>query len=170
MLWDYERCVALFYKEIALVKRLFLVEESVRQAVMAREWTDFDWKMAEISQIGEEFAVLEAERIELIAGLKGENKRNNSEFVSDSEPSFYSMIAKLPSEEYRELSNLYRELKTETVKVKVLNETFIGYINEVRTMAAAWLDAVFPAQGKLYTRKGRQVSRDLRSMILNHSI
>jgi hypothetical protein len=59
----------------------------------------------------------------------------------------------------------------ETLKIKVLNDTFMSYIDELRTMTAAWLEAVFPAQGgKLYTRKGRQAARDLRSVMLNQHI
>ena len=57
----------------------------------------------------------------------------------------------------------------ETLKMRALNETFMAYLSEAKTMAAAFLEAVYPARGgKLYTRKGRRVSQDLRSMVFNN--
>ena len=164
MPWDYNRCVSLFNDEIVLIKKIFSVEDSVQKAVIAKEWADFNQKTAEINQLGEDFIALEEERVGLFADLR---KKLN---MDSADPSFYSMAAKLPSEESRVLTALYRELKMETLKVKVLNETFTEYVNEIKTMAVALLDAFFPANGKLYTHKGRQASRDLRSMVFNQSI
>jgi hypothetical protein len=171
MVWDYNSCVSVFNKEIALLKKIFVIEESVHQAVMAREWTDFEWKIAEINQLGEDFNLLEAQRVEVLASLK-EKSDINTETESDSESSFYALAAaRLSPKECREISGLYRELKMETLRVKALNDTFMSYIDELRTMTAAWLEAVFPVQGgKLYTRKGRQAARDLRSVMLNQHI
>ena len=164
MAWDYNRCVELFNEEIVLIKKIFFVEESVQKAVMARDWADFDWKIAEINLLGEEFNVLEEQRVELFQDL--EKKLG----LYGMEPSFYTLAAKLSGDESRELTRLYRELKMETLRVKIMNETFSEYINEVKTMASAWIEAFFPEQGKLYNHKGRKASRDLRSMIFNESI
>jgi hypothetical protein len=171
MAWDYDSCVSVFNKEIALLKKIFDVEESVHQAVMAREWTDFEWKIAEINLLGEDFKLMEEQRMEIFSQFQGKND-NNEENDLDSESSFYALAAaKLSPKECHEISGLYRELKMETLKVKALNETFMSYIDELRTMTAAWLEAVFPVQGgKLYTRKGRQAARDLRSVMLNQHI
>ncbi|MDR0312485.1 MAG: hypothetical protein LBI14_02695 [Treponema sp.] len=172
MAWDYERCVSIFNEEMALLKKIFGIEESVHEAVMAREWTDFEWKIAEITQAGEEFNKLEAQRVEILANLREKNNVGDREYQTESEFSFYALAAaKLTPQECREISGLYRELKMETLKVKVLNEAFTGYVNELRTMTAAWLEAIFPVKGgKLYTRKGRQAARDLRSVVLNQHI
>ena len=159
MIWNYDSCVSVLNKEIALLKKISLLQDSVRQAIAGREWTEFDSKMAQTEKMGEEFGHLEAERVKIFAALQKK--------YAISQPSFYSMVAKLPATESRELSKLYRELKMETFRVKALNESFFNYLKEVKTVAAAWLEAVAPDQ-KLYTRKGRQVSREPRSMILNH--
>ena len=159
MTWDYNRCVSVLSEEIALLKEISLLQDSVRQAIAEREWAVFDSKMAQTEKMGEKFGLLEAERVRIFAALK-------KKYVN-MESSFYSLVAKLPPTESRELSRLYRELKTETFRVRALNETFLNYLKEVKTVAAAWLEAVSPDQ-KLYTRKGRQVSREPRSMILNH--
>jgi hypothetical protein len=114
--------------------------------------------------MGEKFGLLETERVEIFAALQENFCKNPQE----QEPSFYSLAAKLPPNECRELSGLYRELKMETLRMKALNDTFSTYLKEVKIMAAAWLDAVYPAQGgKLYTRKGHHISGDPRSMVLN---
>ena len=167
MNWDYSRCVAVLSEEIDLLKKISLVQDAVRKAVMAREWAEFDAKMIAINQIAEEFSTLEAERMENFTIMKDILGKDQSE----SDFSFYSLVSRLPPEQSRELSGLYRELKMETLRVNALNETFLKYLKEIKTMATAWLEAVFPVQGgKLYTCKGSQASGETRSVILNHRI
>jgi hypothetical protein len=153
---NYERCVQVSSGEIDLLKKIFALQGKVRQAVMSRDWTDFDGKIQELNLLGTEFAVLENERERLFPAVEGKP--------------FYAVIAGLAVEESRELSRLYRELKMETLKMRALNETFLAYLNEAKALAAAYIETVCPARGgKLYTRKGRRVSQDLKSIVLNNS-
>ena len=159
--WDFDRCASVLTAEIELLRKISAAQDRVRQAVMSREWADFDEKVAEINRMGGEFALLEDERVRLFSALSGPE--------GSGEKPFYALIMSLAAEESRELSRLYRELKMETLKMRALNETFLAYLNEARTMAAAYLEAVCPARGgKLYTRRGRRVSQDLRSMVFNN--
>ena len=153
--WNFDRCVSVLTGEIELLKKISAAQDKVRQAIMNREWADFDEKTAEVTRMGGEFALLEDERIRLFSGL--------------GDAPFDALIMGLPTEQSRELSRLYRELKMETLKMQALNETLLTYLNEAKTLAAAYLEAACPARGgKLYTRKGRRVSQDLRSMVLNN--
>jgi len=155
--WNFKRCVSVLAGEIELLGKISAAQKMVRQAVMNREWADFDEKLNEVNRIGAEFAFLEDERTLLFSALEGEGKP------------FYALISSLPMNESRELARLYRELKMETLKVQALSETFMTYLNEARTLAAAYLEAVCPARGgKLYTRKGSKVSQDLRSIVINN--
>ena len=168
--WDFNNCVSILKQEISLLQKISVVQDSVHQAVMAREWTDFDWKIAEINQLGEEFALLDNDRAAIFSALK-ENFLSPGQSGNETDFSFHSLAAKLPQDEGRELSGLFRELKMATLKLKAQSETFTGYLNEIKTITAAWLDAIFPVQGgKLYTRKGRQAAGELQSMLLNHRI
>ena len=160
--WNYGRCVSVLNKEIELLKNISAAQDVVRQTVMNREWADFDEKSSEVNRLGAEFALLEDEREEVFSSLakSGEGQ----------ERSFYARIMDLPHEERAELSRLYRELKMETIKIGVISETFTVYLNEARTLAASYLETVCPGRcGKLYTRKGRRVSQDLRSIVINNS-
>ena len=162
--WDFDKCVSVLTGELELLKKISAAQDRVRQAVMNREWADFDEKIAEVSRFGEEFAHLEEVRIMIFSALNDDLNPANA-----GERPFYAMISKLPMEEGRELSRLYRELKMETLKMRALNETFMAYLNEAKTIAAAYLEAVCPARGgKLYTRRGHRVSQDLRSMVFNN--
>jgi hypothetical protein len=153
-------------QEIELLRKAVSVQDSVRQAVLAREWTDFDWKTAEINQLGTEFGLLEEERAGLFSALAESLLGENS-----GTPEFYALAARLPETQQRELSALYRTLKTETLKMRALNESFLAYLMEAKNMAAAYLEAVFPARGgKLYTRKGGKLKGDLKSMVLNRHV
>jgi hypothetical protein len=139
--WDYGRCVSVLGQEIALLQKISAVQDSVRQAVLAREWADFDWKIAEVNQFSLEFGSLEQERAELFACLMGENAQNQEEMA------FYALMTRLPEEQRRELSGLYRILKMETIKTRAMNEAFLNYLIEAKTMATAYLEAVFPPEG-----------------------
>jgi hypothetical protein len=150
---DYKRCVSVLNGEIEILRKISAVQNKVRQAVINREWADFDTHDQELNRLGGEFAHLEDERALLFP----------------AETPFYDAILKFPVEKRVELSRLYRELKTETLKMRAINETFLVYLNEAKNLAAAYLEAVCPARGgKLYTRKGHKVSQDLRSIVINN--
>ena len=156
--WEYDRCISVLNGEIELLKDIAAIQETVRQAVINREWSDFDEKTEEVKRLGGDFTLLEEERALLFSALGKE------------ETPFYALIKELPLEKQRELSRLYRELKMETLKMRALNETFLAYLNEAKMLAASYLEVVCPARGgKLYTRKGHRVSQDLRSIMLNNS-
>jgi len=166
--WNFTRCLLVLTGEIELLKKISAAQNIVRQAVINREWADFDEKTAEVNRMGEEFALLEDERIRLFSTLDNITVRDNGHGNTEEKP-FYALITHLPIEESKELSRLYRELKMETLKIRALNESLLVYVTEAKTMAAAYLEAVCPARGgKLYTRKGRRVSQDLKSMVLNN--
>ena len=159
--WDYNRCVSVLNGEIGILQKIYAVQSGIRQAVVKKEWTDFDEKNRELDCLGVEFTGLEDERARLFSSL----------IDSSNDSSFYAAILELPGEQRIVLSRLYRELKTETMKIRTLNETFMVYLNEAKNLAAAYLEAVCPARGgKLYTRKGRKVSQDLRSIVFNNSL
>jgi uncharacterized protein YheU (UPF0270 family) len=151
--WDYARCESVLNGEIETIKKISDVQGSIRKSVMSREWADYDEKNCELNLLSAEFERLEGERLMLFP----------------EETPFYTAISELPDEQRRELSRLYRELRMETMKMRALNETFLVYLNEAKSLAAAYLEAVCPARGgKLYTRKGCKVAQDLRSIVINN--
>jgi hypothetical protein len=164
--WDFQKCVWVLTGEIEILKKISDAQRIVRQAVINKEWADFDEKTAEVNRLGEEFALLEEQRIRLFAALSDAVARDRDR---DTEQPFYALITRLPAEESRELSLLYQELKMETMKMRSVNESLLAYIHEAKAMAEAYLEAVCPERGgKLYTRKGRRVSQDLKSMVFNN--
>ena len=174
--WNYDRCVSVLSGEIDLLKKISAAQDKVRQAVTQREWADFDEKTQEVNRLGEEFSCLEDERAGLFKALDetfnegpSTNGDNSSTAWAIEEKPFYALIMRLSSLERKELSRLYRELKMETLKMRALNETFLAYLNEAKHLASSYLEAVCPARGgKLYTRKGRRVNQDLRSIVFNN--
>ena len=173
--WNFEKCVTVLTDEIELSKKISAVQDKLRQAVMKREWSNFEDMTVEVNHLSEKFACLESVRARLFFALTYPSKKSDVPEAEASaawtleEKPFYAAIMGLPSEERRKLSGLYRELKMETLKMRALNETFLAYLNEAKNLAAAYLEAVCPARGgKLYTRDGRRVSQDLRSIVVNN--
>ena len=176
--WNFERCVSVLTGEVGLLKKISAIQDKIRQAVMSREWDAFDEKTREVNLLSDDFSRLEDERARLFSALTSKNasllgevysrNENTGSWVIEEKP-FYAAIMTLPVEERRELSNLYRELKMETLKMRALNETFLAYLDEAKTMTAAYIEAVCPDRGgKLYTRRGRRVSQDLKSIVFNN--
>jgi len=171
--WDYNRCITVLSEELLLLNRIFTIQSAVRQAVLSKEWIDFDWKMAEIRQIGSDFNELDNERSSLFNSLSGmvfgyyDEKTAKKSII----PPFYTLVSKLPEDERRELSRLYRALKIETLRMQALNESFINYINEARIAASSYLEAAYPCRwSKVYNRKGNKTDQDFKSMIFNRHI
>jgi hypothetical protein len=163
--WNFTHCVSTLTNEIGLLREISALQDKVWQAVMNREWTGFDEMIRELNRLGGEFTVLEDERARLFLALTNGSRA----YQSIEEKPFYASILNLPAEERLELSDLYRKLKMESFRMRALNETFLAYLSEAKTLAAAYIEAVCPARGgKLYTRKGRRVSQDLRSIAFNN--
>ena len=187
--WNFDCCVSVLTGEIGLLKKISAIQDKIRQAVMNRDWDEFDEKTREINQLSEEFAGMEDERARLFSALTNTSNKDDTysgdkasaegntsgrssaaagSWVIEERP-FYAAIMPLPAGERRELANLYRELKMETLKMKASNETFLTYLEEAKAMASAYIEAACPARGgKLYTRKGRRVSQDLKSIVINN--
>ena len=160
--WDFNRAVQILKEEIELLKKISEAEKNVRKAVIDREWTYFEEKTQESDRLSVEFTSLDEERAALFSCLS-----DNSS--PETEKPFTSLIANLNDNEQKDLSCLYRELKMETHKMKALNETFLAYLNEAKTLATAYISTVCPDRGgKLYTSKGRTVTPDLRSIVINN--
>ena len=156
---EFEQCRDILLKESELVQRIAGLQDLVWEAVINRDWTDFEGHFSALSDMGVEFAVLEAERERVF-------DENHCE-TGDPSP-FYAFAAHLPAEQRNELTNIYRSLKLEVLRVQMSGETFMGYISGARATLAGFFEAAFPDRGgKIYTPHGIPISHDMRSMVLN---
>jgi len=157
----FEKCKAVLLKECELVRRIAGLQNLVYEAAINHDWNGFEANFSKLSEIGKEFSVLEHERELVFAGILPE---------SDAPARFYSLTAGLPPEERGELTEIYRNLKMETLKVKIMGETIMNYIVGARATVASFFEVAFPdRKGKIYTPYGMPVSHDMRSMVLNRS-
>jgi len=157
----FEKCKAILLKERELVSRIASLQNLVYEAVINRDWNGFEANFNKLGKIGEEFTVLEHERELIFAGLVAE---------SDDSAKFYSLTAGLPPEQRNEISEIYRNLKLETLKVKITGESIMNYIAGARAAVAGIFEVAFPdRKGKIYTPYGMPVSHDMRSIVLNRS-
>jgi hypothetical protein len=157
----FENCKEILLKESELVQRIAGLQDLIREAVFNRDWTDFEAHFNNLGEMGEEFTALESEREKLFSGFQAEK--------GDS-AKFYAFAAHLPVEQSREISEIYRKLKLETMKVRMSGEALMGYIAGARATIAGFFEIAFPDRGgKIYSSYGKTVSHDMRSMVLNRS-
>jgi len=156
----FEQCREILLKESELIQHIAGQQEGIHEAVMSRNWTDFEEHFAALERIKAEITDLEDERERLFDGV--------SEKPGDF--SFYAFAAQLPAQQRVELTEIYRSLKLETLRVRMAGEALMSYIAEARMTMAGFFEIAFPdRRGKIYSPYGIPVSHDMRSMVLNRS-
>jgi hypothetical protein len=144
---DYTRCAAVLQQERELVAKIAGYQDLVRKTVISRQWMDFETCMDSLGQIGEEFQRLDQERIRIFAAFAGGS--GVPEDVRSDSTGFYALVSRFPDEERKAVTEIYRNLKMETMRVRLENDALMTYLNEARLLVAGFLDAAFP------DRKGR---------------
>jgi len=157
---EFEQCRDILLKERELVRHITGLQNGIHQAVTSRDWADFEEHFAALGKIKAEINALESERERIFTKITGKT----------GEVSFYSFAARLPAEQRDELTEIYRGLKFETLRVRMSGEALMTYITEVRVVLAGFFEVAFPDRsGKIYTPHGISASHDMRSMVLNRS-
>jgi hypothetical protein len=147
--------------EIELCDQICAMVIMVRRAVAGRVWTDFEALMGSLARCGSDFEALEREREAAFAVLTGEDG-------ASGEAGFYALSLRLPAEERKVFTGLYRDLKLKTLKIGIENNALTLYLNEAQGIVADFLAAAFPdRKGKRYTRHGAPLHADMRSMVLD---
>jgi len=155
----FEMCRDILLKESELVHKIGGLQNLIWDAVIKRDWTDFEGHFSELSKIGEEFSSLEAERERFFAEFQDESGESSG---------FYALASRFPGNQRAEITEIYRNLKLETLRVQMMGETLMGYIADARSAIAGFFEVAFPDRGgKIYTPYGVPVSHDMRSMVLN---
>jgi hypothetical protein len=162
---SYTECALILKQEIELLDKISALQVQVENAITNREWTGFESRFESLAAIGDEFQALDLERAQIFARLAREAG------IDSEGASFYSCVARLPEAERKELSELYRSIKTRTVELRLANESLAKYLSEIQSVVSGFLEAVFPdRKGRIYTRQGTQASPDMLGMALNQSL
>jgi hypothetical protein len=159
---EYESCSIVLLQEIEILKKIVSLQNMVWNAVTNREWTDFEAHISAMGAMGAEFDALDRKREALFAQFPACN-------VNGGEKArFYAFAAAFPGDLRDKLADTYRNLKMETLRVRMFNDTILGYLNSIRTTVTGILDIAFPEhRGRLYSRGGKEVPKDMRSVMLN---
>ncbi len=159
-----EECVYILRQETSLLERFAAAQEVVRHAVFAREWVDLEALLNRLDGYAQDFQALETERARIFEEVLRTEGRNGDSV------GFYTIISRLPEGKRRELTDLYRRLKLDTLKVRLANEALTRYLSEAKTTVSNFLEAAFPdRKGRLYTRRGTQMPSEMRSIVLDRS-
>jgi hypothetical protein len=157
-----EQNLLILQAQTEILENISAIQESVRNAVIKREWTDFEALLGAMNRYSEEFQTLETERAAIFSDLSGDTGKNGA---------FYSMVSRLPAEQRKTMSDMYRNLKLRALRVRVANESLVTYLDEAKTTAGSFMEAAFPdRKTRLYSRWGTRISADMRSMVVNQSL
>ncbi|MDR2398591.1 MAG: flagellar export chaperone FlgN [Spirochaetaceae bacterium] len=150
-----EAQIRILQEQNEVLERLAGIHESLRKAVMNREWTDFEALLASLHQYSDHFEALEAERSRLMGDIA----------------TVYRSVARLPEEERSLITGMYRNLKRQILAIRMANESLATYLNEANIMVKSFLEAACPERKtRFYSRWGTQVAAEPRSMMVNHSL
>jgi hypothetical protein len=155
------RCLALFAEEIRILEAIEKAQETMKCAVTARKWVNFEMQAEELNLLGERFEALERERAKIFP----------AHYRGAEAPAIYTLIAGLPAERRSRFTECYRQIKMHLFRIKLANESLLAYIAEARSTVGDFLEAAFPdRKGRLYSRQGAHVHSDMRSMVLDRSL
>jgi hypothetical protein len=158
---EFEKCRNILLQEVTLVRQIASLQGQIKEAVMNRNWTDFENHFSVLGEIGDEFTALESGR----EALFGQDEDDN-----DSRGRFYAFAAGFPEAQRNELTEIYRDLKLETLRVQMAGQSFMSFISGARAAMAGFVEIAFPERGgKIYTPYGRPLTHDMRSMVLNRT-
>jgi hypothetical protein len=165
-----KNCSFILRRETEILKKISVLQNELWYAVVNRIWTDFEANIEALNVLRGEFEALETRREKIISEFP--RAMPASPVTAYEEKSnFYLLVSRFPEDFRKELTALYRELKMETLRIRLSNEAFVSYLGEARASVADFLEASFPDRGgKLYTRRGTEVPRDMRSMVLNQRL
>ena len=172
---EFERCRDILLQEIELVRQIAGLQEQIKEAVISRNWTDFDNHFSVLAEIGDELTALECGREALFSGGPSDEAQAGtdpsvSQGENDSKIRFYAFAARFPAEQRDELTAIYRSLKLETLRVQTSGEAIMSFITGARAALSGFFEIVFPDRGgKIYTPHGKPVTHDMRSMVLNRA-
>ncbi|MHB9292535.1 hypothetical protein Holit_01633 [Hollandina sp. SP2] len=166
-----ERNVLILHLQNQVLEKISMIQESVRNAVINREWTDFESLLNTMNQYGDQFQVLEAERAALLSSFLEEDSSPAQKGDKDKKSSFYNLVSRLPEQDRNGLTEMYRNLKLRALKIRMANESLVAYLTEAKTMVNSFLEAACPdRKTQFYSRWGTKVATDARSMMVNHSL
>ncbi|MDR2941402.1 MAG: hypothetical protein LBV17_02285 [Treponema sp.] len=166
----YEKCKDILMRERELVQSAAEEQEKMRLAVFNREWQGFEENVSALTVIERQLVEMEDEREQLFCAFEALLQHKNSLYERDGKGRFYAMVALLPENQRNELTSLYRNLKMETLSLRIANETLRTYLGGIKNTIKEFFDKAFPQRaGKIYTQQGTHLSHDMRSMVVNQS-
>jgi len=166
----YEKCKDILLKESELIQKAVFAQEKIRAAVDKKEWTVFEDHLNVLNSIESNMVNLEGEREELFNVFETLVHQKGFSETLDAKGRFYKMTALLPEHQRNELTEIYRSLKLESMKLRIVNNTLLIYLTEIKSTLNDFFALAFPDRcGKMYTKSGTHFSNELSSMVLNRS-
>ncbi|MDR0411772.1 MAG: flagellar export chaperone FlgN [Treponema sp.] len=157
---NYKQKRQVLEQESGILDKISDTQSAMRSAVTKREWADFEGLLLAMNGYKEQFEALEKERMELFSDYM-DGKGNT--------PRFYTLIAKLPEDERRQLADVYRKIKERALKVRLANDSLALYLEEAKATLNTFMKAVFPtANGNTYSRKGTKIEADMCALVIDH--
>jgi hypothetical protein len=159
----YEQKKQVLERENELLGKITDAQAAVKNAVTKREWADFEAILFSMNEYKEQFESLETERLALFADTVPAAPPADGNM-----PHFYATISHLPEDQRKDMANMYRNIKERALKVRLANDALLLYLNEAKATTNAFIKAAFPERkGGVYSRQGKKVSSDMRSMVLD---
>ena len=164
----YEKCREILLRESELVQNAFNIQKKIQNAVVNREWTDFEGHFTAMNALENEIAALENEREGLFLEFESSQGKKLYPDLNDAKGRFYNMTAHLPAQQRNDLTAIYRSLKLEVLRLRMSNDVLMNYLGSVKASLTDFFELAFPDRGgKMYTPRGTHLSHDMRSMVLN---
>ena len=150
--------------QILLLENLAEEEGKLQTAVMDRDWTGLERVITDMTVFSEAAEEMEELRHRCYTDLR-------STVGAGKGDGFAAIIGRLPIEERKELSGLYRKLKVAVMTVRSLTSGIGAYVAATGNTLRGIIEEIHPHQkGTLYSRHGHADRGDQSAMVVNQHL
>ncbi len=154
----------LMTREVKLLEHMVSYELTLKESIMAHNWTRLELAQRKMSPVLEKIAAVEEERHTVFSELQrvvGE----------DPNSGFYEVLVHLERGVREKAADAYRTLKFTVLKIQGMTDSIDIYLKTITGVMQEILAELFPfRKGNIYTRKGTPTQAQVNPMVISRRL
>lgn len=159
-----EALITLMERQVALLEHMVGYEITLKETIVAHNWTRLELARRKMSPILTEIAEVEAERHTAFLKLQ-------KAVGEEPDAGFYEVLVHLDREIRERAADAYRTLKFTVLKIQGLTDSIDIYLKTITGVMQEILSELFPfRKGNIYTRRGTKRQVQANPMLISRRL
>lgn len=153
-------------EQTELIEKIYSLQKNMYTSVLERDWLECEKDIRALDELSKKFINLDKV---LYTVIKSGTQSNDIQSGTDAD--FFSFTNNFEKAEKEKLEILYKTLKGKIASSKIENEVFSSYITHAQILVNGILELISEERnGRCYTRAGKRVNADMKSLVLNETL